>query len=91
VPQHSLAQLRPCSQEPGLRGRHCDPQPRGEILHRQLFHVAHHDHIPQQRRNSPDFGPQDPEHLALAKCAFRVSIRCWELDGLIPTLRIAVI
>jgi len=91
VPQHAQAEFGSCSQEPGFGGRYCDAQARGKIMHRQLFHVAHHYDLPQKRRNSPDLDIQDLEHLSLAKFALGIGIRCGQLDGSVPALGISVI
>jgi hypothetical protein len=91
VPQHTLAQFRARSQEPGLGSRYCDAQARGEIMHRQLFHVAHHYDLPQEWRNSPDLSIQDSEHLAFTKFALGIGLRRRHLDGSVPALGIGVI
>ena len=91
VSQHAQAQFRSRSKEPGLGGGYRDAQARGEIVHRQLFHVAHHDHFPQERRNSPDLSIQGLEHLLLTKFTFGIGIRCRQLDGSVSALGTGVI
>jgi len=91
VTQHALAQFFPRPEQPGLGSGYRDAQARGEIMHRQLFHVAHHYDLPQERRNSPDLGIQDVENLSLAEFALGIGVRCRHLDGSVPTLGISVV